>query len=60
MDEYTEVIAEYPNAKQIDFIGHSNGTTPGCDRANAKDFGGYRTIFGPGGHSVPIMNRPEA
>jgi pimeloyl-ACP methyl ester carboxylesterase len=26
MDEYTETLARYPNAKQIDFIGHSNGT----------------------------------
>lgn len=26
MDQYTETLARYPNAKQIDFIGHSNGT----------------------------------
>jgi pimeloyl-ACP methyl ester carboxylesterase len=26
MDEYTETLARYPNAKQIHFIGHSNGT----------------------------------
>jgi pimeloyl-ACP methyl ester carboxylesterase len=26
MDEYTEVFARYPNAKEIDFVGHSNGT----------------------------------
>lgn len=26
MDQYTEALARYPNAKQIDFIGHSNGT----------------------------------
>ena len=26
MDEYTEVLARYPNAKKIDFVGHSNGT----------------------------------
>ena len=26
MDEYTEVLARYPNVKKIDFVGHSNGT----------------------------------
>lgn len=26
MDEYTEAVAKYPNATEIDFIGHSNGT----------------------------------
>ncbi|OJW24353.1 MAG: hypothetical protein BGO49_05640 [Planctomycetales bacterium 71-10] len=26
MDQYTEALARYPNAKQVDFIGHSNGT----------------------------------
>jgi predicted esterase len=26
MDEYTENIAQYPNATRFDFIGHSNGT----------------------------------
>jgi pimeloyl-ACP methyl ester carboxylesterase len=26
MDEYTEAIARYPNAKEIHFVGHSNGT----------------------------------
>jgi pimeloyl-ACP methyl ester carboxylesterase len=26
MDEYTETLGKYPNAKRIDFVGHSNGT----------------------------------
>ncbi|WP_164557778.1 alpha/beta hydrolase [Massilia atriviolacea] len=26
MDEYTEAVARYPKTKEIDFIGHSNGT----------------------------------
>jgi pimeloyl-ACP methyl ester carboxylesterase len=26
MDMYTETLARYPNAKDIDFVGHSNGT----------------------------------
>jgi hypothetical protein len=26
MDQYTETLARYPNAKTIDFFGHSNGT----------------------------------
>lgn len=26
MDEYTENLARFPNVKQLDFIGHSNGT----------------------------------
>jgi hypothetical protein len=26
MDRYTEVLAKYRNAEQIDFVGHSNGT----------------------------------
>ena len=26
MDEYTENIAQYPNARRFDFVGHSNGT----------------------------------
>lgn len=26
MDEYTEALAKYPNARPIDFAGHSNGT----------------------------------
>lgn len=26
MDEYTETIARFPNAKRVDFIGHSHGT----------------------------------
>jgi pimeloyl-ACP methyl ester carboxylesterase len=26
MDEYTENIAQYPNVKRFDFVGHSNGT----------------------------------
>ncbi len=26
MDEYTENLAHYPNAKRFDFVGHSNGT----------------------------------
>lgn len=26
MDEYTEAVAQYPLARQFDFIGHSNGT----------------------------------
>lgn len=26
MDEYTETLAKYPRARQIDFVGHSNGT----------------------------------
>jgi pimeloyl-ACP methyl ester carboxylesterase len=26
MDQYTETLARYPNARKVDFIGHSNGT----------------------------------
>lgn len=26
MDEYTETLAQYPNAKRVHFVGHSNGT----------------------------------
>ncbi len=26
MDEYTEVLARYPNVERVDFVGHSNGT----------------------------------
>lgn len=26
MDQYTETLARYPNAKHIQFVGHSNGT----------------------------------
>ena len=35
MDEYTEVLARYPNVKKIDFVGHSNGTYVLADRLTA-------------------------
>ena len=42
MDRYTEVLARYPNAQAIDFVGHSNGTYllgSALRRYRACDFG---------------------
>jgi len=42
MDRYTEVLAKYPNAGPIDFVGHSNGTYllgSALRRYRACDFG---------------------
>jgi hypothetical protein len=47
MDEYTETLAQYPNAMQVDFIGHSNGTyllTAALQRYEALNIG--RVVFG--------------
>ena len=47
MDEYTETLAQYPNAKQVHFVGHSNGTyllAAALDRYSSLNIG--RIVFG--------------
>lgn len=47
MDEYTETIAQYPNARYVHFIGHSNGTyllAAALQRYGSLDIG--RVVFG--------------
>jgi len=47
MDEYTETLAQYPNAKHVHFVGHSNGTyllAAGLERYSSLDVG--RIVFG--------------
>lgn len=47
MDEYTETLAQYPNADQVHFVGHSNGTyllTAALERYSSLDLG--RIVFG--------------
>jgi chromosome partitioning protein len=56
LDSPDEVLTELPRLREeADFI-----VADGCDRANAKDFGGNRTILGPRGPSVPMTTVPEA
>jgi hypothetical protein len=47
MDEYTETLAQYPNATHVHFVGHSNGTyllAAGLQRYSSLDVG--RIVFG--------------
>ncbi|VTR66251.1 conserved membrane hypothetical protein [Desulfosarcina cetonica] len=47
MDEFTETLARYPNAKQVHFVGHSNGTylmATALERYSSLNIG--RVVFG--------------
>lgn len=47
MDEYTEILAQFPNATQVHFVGHSNGTyllAAALERYSSLNIG--RVVFG--------------
>jgi len=47
VDEYTETLAQYPKARHVHFVGHSNGTyllAAGLKRYSSLDVG--RIVFG--------------